>query len=264
MSRTAGAPHPIDAPGTDEAAWAAWPGLDALPEAGLPGIGLTSAGAAAHPDDGALGGGPASVVVVAAHPDDEVLGAGGLLAVLAAAGARLRLVAVTDGEGSHRGRPDPAALARRRAAETAAALRALGAGTTEVIRLGLPDAGLAGREDELAAALEPLTAGFGVCLAPWDGDLHPDHEAAGRAARRAADRVLCYPIWMWHWASPADSRVPWDRALRVTLPAHAAARKRAAIGCFASQTEDRGDGLGPVLPAAMIAHFTRATEVLLP
>jgi len=256
VSRSA-AGHPIDAPGTEESAWAAWPGLDALPGAELAGV---------H-----------SAVIVAAHPDDEVLGAGGLIAALSASGARLRLVAVTDGEGSHRGRTDRTTLARRRTAETAAALRALGAETTDVVRLGLPDTGLAGREDELTAALGGLIAGFDLCLAPWDRDMHPDHEAAGHAARRAAWPAgrprargvrgawfLCYPIWMWHWASPADPRVPWDRALRVPLAASAAARKRAAIGCFASQTEDRGDGLGPVLTAGMTAHFTRATEVLLP
>lgn len=252
VSRVADTRHPIDAPGTDEAAWAAWPGLDALPAASAAGL-----------------AGLASAVVVAAHPDDEVLGVGGMIAMLAAAGARLRLVAITDGESSHRGRADSVALARRRTSETAAALRALGAETAEVIRLGLPDSGLADRENDLAAALEPLFAGFDVWLAPWDRDMHPDHEAAGRAARRAATaqaglRGLCYPVWMWHWASPADPRVPWDRALRVPLPPGASTRKRAAIGCFASQTEDRGDGLGPVLPESMIAHFTRATEVLLP
>jgi hypothetical protein len=41
------------------------------------------------------------------------------------------------------------------------------------------------------------------------------------------------------------------------------ARKRAAIGCFASQTQDRGHGLGPVLSPGVIAYFTRAMEVLL-
>jgi LmbE family N-acetylglucosaminyl deacetylase len=244
VSRAAVPRHPIDAPGTDETLWSAWPGLDALPQAELAGL--------------------ASAVVVAAHPDDEVLGVGGLISVLAAAAARLRLITVTDGESSHRGHADPAVLAKRRTAETAAALAALGAGTAEVVRLGLPDAGLAGREDELAAALGPLTEGFDVCLAPWDGDLHPDHETAGRAARRAAPGAVCYPIWMWHWASPGDPRVPWDQALRVPLPPHAAAMKRAAIGCFASQTEERGGSLGPVLTTGMIAHFTRTMEVLLP
>jgi LmbE family N-acetylglucosaminyl deacetylase len=234
-------PHPIDAPGTDERSWADW--LHTLPGTGMTGL--------------------ASAVIVAAHPDDEVLGAGGLISELAAAGARLRLIAVTDGENSHRGLGDPAALARRRTAETAAALRALGAERTEVIRLGLPDSELAAREDELAGALPQLTSGFDVCLAPWDHDMHPDHEAAGRAARRYCRRVLCYPVWMWHWASPGDPRVPWDRAFGVPLSPQAAARKRAAIGCFLSQTESRSPELGPVLSAGMLAHFTRDTEVLL-
>jgi LmbE family N-acetylglucosaminyl deacetylase len=202
---------------------------------------------------------------VAAHPDDEVLGVGGLISTLAASRVRLRLVAVTDGERSHQGHASPGPLAARRTAETAAALRALGAPATEVIRLGLPDSGLASREDELAAALAPLVGGFDLCLAPWDRDMHPDHEAASRAARRAGPPVMyCYPVWMWHWASPADPRVPWDQALRIPLPSRAVSRKRAAITCFASQTEDRSPDLGPVLTPGMIAHFIRGTEVLLP
>lgn len=243
------APHPIDAPGTDEAAWAAWRTLDSLPEARVNGVSLA---------------GVPSAVIVAAHPDDEVLGAGGLISVLAASGARLRLVAVTDGEGSHPGHADPAALGRRRAAESAGALRALGADGTEAIRLGLPDRGLADHEETLVATLAPLVAGFDVCLAPWEHDLHPDHETAGRAARRAGRApVLGYPVWMWHWASPADPRVPWEQAARVPLPPDAAARKHAAIREFTSQAEDRGGGLGPVLSPGMIAHFTRAAEVVL-
>jgi LmbE family N-acetylglucosaminyl deacetylase len=247
VSRAAG-PHPIDSPGTDERTWAAWPWLSTPPGAGLARL-----------------AGIKSAVIVAAHPDDEVLGAGGLISMLAASRARLRLVAVTDGQRSHRGHAPAASLARRRTAETAAALPALGARAAEVIRLGLPDSGLACLEDELTAALAPLVAGFDLCLAPWDRDMHPDHEAAGRAARRAGPGALyCFPIWMWHWASPGDPRVPWDRALKVPLPPRAASRKRAAITCFASQTEDRGHGLGPVLTPGMIAHFTRTMEVLLP
>jgi LmbE family N-acetylglucosaminyl deacetylase len=241
--------HPIDAPGMEERAWAAWPWLSAPSRAEAAAAGLAGA---------------ASAVVVAAHPDDEVLGAGGLLSMLAASGTRLRLVAVTDGEGSHRGHADPAALARQRTAETAAALTALGAPATEVIRLRLPDTGLAGCEGKLTEALAPLVAGFELCLAPWEHDMHPDHEAAGRAARGAGPRALYYyPVWMWHWARPADPRVPWEQALRIPLPPSAAAAKRAAIGCFTSQTRDRGRGLGPVLTPGMIAHFTRTTEVLL-
>jgi LmbE family N-acetylglucosaminyl deacetylase len=238
--------HPIDAPGTAEAAWRAWPVLAALPA--WPVTDWPSA------------------VVFAAHPDDEVLGAGGIIALLAAAGARLRVVAVTDGESSHPGRSTAqrAELAGRRARERAAALEALGAGMAEVIRLGLPDAGLADREAELAARVPGLAAGFDVCLAPWTGDLHADHETVGRAARRAAGPVFFYPVWMWHWAGPGDARVPWAQAGRVLLPAGPRGRKGAAIGCFASQLEDRGAGAGPVLTAQFAAHFERDYEVLFP
>jgi LmbE family N-acetylglucosaminyl deacetylase len=246
-----GPPSLIDQPGTREHAWDSWPELRLLP-----------------PEDPRTW---PSAVVVAAHPDDEVLGAGGTMSILAAAGTRVRLVAVTDGEGSHPD-ADPAAIARIRAAESAAALDLLcpsgiGASGIEVIRLGFPDTGLAGHEEELAAALGEQCAGFGVCLAPWEADAHADHEAAGRAAwragRLAGARVLTYPIWMWHWATPGDRRVPWHRACQVRLPAEVAARKRAAIDVFASQLTDRGPGVGPVLPAGIVAHFTRSEEVLL-
>ncbi len=238
-------PNRIDRPGTPEEAWDSWLELRYLPVI----------------DPQAWG----SVVIVAAHPDDEVLGAGGTMALLAAAGARLRLVAVTDGEASHPD-ADPDVTARTRTAESAGALQLLGVRDIEVIRLRFPDAGLAAREDELSARLRDLCAGFGVCLAPWEADAHADHEAAGRAARRAAwqagQEVLSYPIWMWHWAKPADRRVPWPRACQVPLPPEVAAGKRAAIGAFASQLADRG-ARGPVLPPGIVAHFTRTQEVLL-
>ena len=235
-------PNRIDRPGTAEESWASWPGLRYLP----------TADPLAWPN----------VAVVAAHPDDEVLGVGGTIAMLAAAGARLRVIAVTDGEASHPG-ADPAALGRIRAQERAAALAALGAGGSEVVRLGLPDTGLAAREAELAAILREQCAGFDVCLTPWDGDAHADHEAAGRAARRAGLPVLSYPIWMWHWAKPAYPRVPWPRACRIPLPAGVTARKRSAIQPFASQLSGRGPALEPVLPPGIVAHFTRDQEVLL-
>lgn len=235
-------PNRIDRPGTAEDAWDSWTGLRHLPAA----------------DPGTW----PSVVIVAAHPDDEVLGAGGILALLACAGARLRLVAVTDGEASHPG-ADPAQVARVRGEESAAALATLGVADIDVIRLGFPDTGLTAHEDELTARLRDLCAGFDVCLAPWEQDGHADHEAAGRAARRAARGVLAYPIWMWHWAAPGDTRVPWHQACRIPLSPQVAAKKKAAIGTFTSQLTDRGAALGPVLPPGIVAHFTRDQEVLL-
>jgi LmbE family N-acetylglucosaminyl deacetylase len=235
-------PNRIDAPGTAEAAWRAWPALRRFPVASV--------------------GSWASAVVIAAHPDDEILGAGGTIALLARAGARLRLVAVTDGEASHPGTADPAGLARRRIAESAAALKILGADNVEMVRLRLPDTGVADREDDLAGMLRRLCAGFDVCLAPWEDDAHADHEAAGRAARRATGHVLCYPVWMWHWAVPGDERVPWDRCLQIPLPPDIATGKHAAIQAFTSQLTPRGPSGTPMLPKAIVAHFTRASEVL--
>ena len=240
-----GEPNRIDLPGTPEEAWESWLELWQLP----------AASPQAWP----------SVVVIAAHPDDEVLGVGGTMAVLAAGSARLRLIAVTDGEASHPG-TDTETIRRTRTAESADALAVLGVLGIDVIRLRFPDTGLAACEDELSARLRELCAGFAVCLAPWEADAHADHEAAGRAARRAArwagQQVLSYPIWMWHWAKPGDRRVPWPRACQVPLPAEVEARKRSAISAFASQLTDR-DGAGPVLPPGIVAHFTRAHEVLL-
>jgi LmbE family N-acetylglucosaminyl deacetylase len=241
-------PNPIDAPGTSDATWRAW-----LPLADLPELDISSW---------------TSAVILAAHPDDEVLGAGGIISQLAAAGARLRVIAVTDGETAP-DCADAAALARRRAGERSAALQALGAAGTEVLRLGLPDAGLTGRATDVADRIADLATGFDVCLAPWEHDVHGDHEAVGRAARQvsgrqASGRTFFYPVWMWHWAAPADPRVPWHQAVRVPLPPAVAERKEAAIECFASQLGEGEQGETPVLTEGFVAHVTRGCEVLVP
>jgi LmbE family N-acetylglucosaminyl deacetylase len=244
-----GVDDPIAADGTPEEAWAAWPGLAGLPELRVDGW--------------------RRVTVLAAHPDDDVLAAGGTLARLAAAGATVRLVAVTDGEASHLGNPwvDPKALAARRVLETTAALDALGLAGAELVRLRLPDSGLAGVEDALAAALVEPLAGADACLAPWRGDRHPDHEATGRAAATAAAvagvPLLEFPVWTWHWATPGDRRVPWSRAAAVPLDAARLARKNQAVSCFGSQLYPQGADAGalPILPPEEIAHFTRPREV---
>jgi LmbE family N-acetylglucosaminyl deacetylase len=248
MNNTRAPANPIDAPGTAEATWRSWPGL-----ARLPALDVTPW---------------TSAVIVAAHPDDEVLGPGGIIAMLAAAGARLRVVAVTDGEYSHGERADPAALTRRRVAERQAALDDLGARDAEIIRLGLPDAALDGRDADIAAALDGLVTGFDACLASWAHDVHADHEAVGRAVARIRHQVTgsawFFPVWMWHWARPADPGVPWRHAARVPLTQDTAARKRAAISRFGSQTEPRPGGAGPVLAPDFVSHFLRNDELLLP
>ncbi|WP_282206755.1 PIG-L deacetylase family protein [Kitasatospora fiedleri] len=251
------AADPIQAPGTPEQDWRAWAPLHRLPAvdplACLP----------ARPD------GPPVVLVVAAHPDDEVLGFGGTIAVLAAAGVRVRLVSVTDGEASHPHSTAAAArdLAALRARELRRATRELGA-DVPAVRLGLPDSGVARHEPALAAELTGLLADCDLCVAPFSADLHPDHEAAGRAALAAGAArgvpVWEYPVWAWHWAVPGDPRLPWSRAARIALPPAARARKHAALRCFRSQIEPLGNGPGDaaILPPDELAHFRRDFEVL--
>ncbi|MGW3819710.1 PIG-L deacetylase family protein [Streptomyces sp. NPDC005046] len=239
----------IDARGTDEAEWR---------EAQLPD----------HLAHLLLPAGP--VVVVAAHPDDEVLGFGGAMAALLGAGHEVHTVCLSDGEASHGPLPPPGRerLAARRRVELAAALGELG-DLPAAVHAGLPDTGLDEHEHRAQAVIgEVLDAvGAEVCVAPWEGDLHSDHEAAGRAARHAgrnrATPVWSYPVWMWHWARPHDDRVPWDRAAVLPLTEAAIQRKRAAISRFTSQLEPRGPGIGPVLSAQEIAHHTRTFETVI-
>ena len=238
--------HPIDAPGTDEASGA--PGRDSTrcPQAG------TGQLAGQRRDRGRA---PGRRGTRRRRPDIGA-GRGGRTAAAGGGHRRRRLAPGPRRPGRARTAPDGGD--DRRAARPGRRERPRWSGS------GCPTPGWPASEDELAAALAPLTAGFDMCLAPWDRDLHPDHEAAGRAARRAAPRVLCYPVWMWHWASPADPRVPWDRALRVPLPPRAAARSARRSAASPARPRTGATASGPVLAPAMIAHFTRDDGGLLP
>lgn len=211
-----------------------------------------------------------TVLVCAAHPDDDVLGVGGLMGTLAARGVRLHLLAATDGEASHPGSTvvTPEQLGALRVEETRAALAVLGVHPAETVRLRLPDSGLAGVEAELNAAVTEAARDADLILAPWEHDAHPDHEALGRAARVAAAThdlpLLAFPIWAWQWAVPGDARVPWDRAVRVPLPAGRRSAKRSAVDCFASQVRPIGPepADAAVLSPEMLSTFDRDAEVL--
>lgn len=189
------------------------------------------------------------LLVLAAHPDDESLGAGGLVAAAARSGLPVRVVVATAGEGSHPGATAWGAddLRRTRTAEAreaVARLRGEHAGAVDLELLDLPDGGLAGREDEITAAISSWVTPSTLVLAPWVGDGHPDHEAVGRVAAdlaAAVARVWWYPIWLWHWGTGED--LPWERLRVVPLDAQLLAAKRAGIDAHGSQ-------VGPLGPAA--------------
>ena len=208
-------------------------------------------------------------LVVAPHPDDEVLGAGGTLAELAACGATIAVLALTDGEASHPGASITAGeLARLRVAETTEATTRLFGEAPAIERLGLPDGQLARHEETIEHALRDRLEANSWCFAPHRQDGHPDHEAAGRAAARAcADvgaRLIEYPIWLWHWSAPDDAAISWERAVRVRLTSAAYRRKQDAISAFATQVAPLEDGSAgrAILPPHVLARFARSDEVL--
>lgn len=236
-----------DGIGTPEAAWQASPQLAHLPQ--LP---------------QSL---PERLVVVAAHPDDETLGAGGLIAHLGARGVEVHVVVATAGEASHPGSPtySRTELAGRRSIEVREAVHRLSP-TATIHELALPDGELAEHLEALQARVSELVVARTWVAAPWRDDGHPDHAAAGRAAATVAAGVadlLEYPVWAWHWATPADPVLPWSRMRRLLLTASERVRKGAAMSAHASQVEPLSAQVGDeaLLSPELLAHFERSSEV---
>lgn len=216
-----------------------------------------------------LGAGrPERVVVVAAHPDDESLGAGGVIATVRAAGIPVTLVVATAGEHSHPRSPTMTvtALAQQRRREAERAWAALGGDADELTVWDLPDGSLTTHDKELTGRLVAVI-GDGratLLLAPYLEDGHPDHDALGRVAQRAAYRtgatLLHYPVWLWHHADPGE--VPWGRLRRVALTASDRNAKARAIACHRSQVAPLSDRPGDetLLSPSLIEHFTGPHE----
>jgi LmbE family N-acetylglucosaminyl deacetylase len=209
------------------------------------------------------------LVVVAPHPDDETLGLGATTAQLVDSGVNVRVVSVSDGgDAQPDATPwDRARLETTRRYELRRAASVLG--VPRPVSLGLPDGQLADHEDRLAESLAAILADCAPgawCAATWRGDGHPDHEAVGRAAARACAHVgaelLEFPVWMWHWASPCDPAVPWNRAHSVRLSGWALDRKRLAAQCFRSQLQPGGAGTAPLFPACVLQRLLAVGEVV--
>jgi LmbE family N-acetylglucosaminyl deacetylase len=212
-------------------------------------------------------------IVVAPHPDDETLALGGAIAALSASGTAVVVVTASDGEASHpfstTVTPDELRILRR--GESRRALRALAdaqPGNVLNVQLHLPDGHLDGLQEDLTDQLLKYLTPRDLCFATWEFDGHPDHEAVGRAAKRASElsgaRLLEYPVWMWHWARPDEATVPWDRARRIELGEDEQRRKALAIACYESQTLALGDAPGDeaIVPPTDLLHFQRPFEVV--
>jgi LmbE family N-acetylglucosaminyl deacetylase len=237
---------------SSEAGWRNWPLWEAaapLPTAGL-----------------------GHLIVVSAHPDDETLGAAGLIQHAARRGASITVVVATDGEASH---PDsrtwsPSRLAAARRAELAHAVRLL-APAARIRFLGLGDGQLSGRVQRLEALLHAVAGsrtgpGATALAAPWRGDGHPDHEAAGSAAAAAAAGagavLLEYPVWLWHWGTPGQPGVPWDRFRVLRLDPAMRRLKAAAMAAHTTQVAPLSalPGDEVLLGSEVLEHFGRDFE----
>jgi len=239
------------APGTPAAVWSADERFGALPALALRRTGRT--------------------VVVAAHPDDETLGAGGLLAELSDAGHPAEVVVVSDGSASHPGSPTlgPSDLVARRRAEVLDAVRLLSPGS-RVALLGHPDGALREARDAVEADLRAVLADgppVDQLVANWRGDGHRDHRIVGEVCATLADELGCalleYPLWLWHWATPDDPRVPWDALGVVELTDRSVVRKHRAVAAHVTQvtplSADPSDA--PTLHPAFLRAFDRDVEV---
>ncbi len=240
----------IHGDGTPEAVWRGWELASGVAE--LAPATWTTAGT--------------RLLVVAPHPDDELLACGGLLCDHIAGGGQALIIAVTDGEASHPGSTtwSPERLAPARRAERAEGMARLGLAEVPTLTLGLRDGQVTQQVDHLTSLLLQTARPGDIVVSTWRGDGHPDHDATGRAAAAAAQTRGCRhieaPVWMWHWATPADPRVPWVRLRRLPVAAAIRARKCRALAAHATQLADRDNGEGPVLGEQIRARAERLTE----
>lgn len=202
-------------------------------------------------------------VVVAPHPDDESLSSGGLVAYQRERGLEVIVIAVSDGEASY----DPdgdGELARTRRAEQRSALELLGVGPRFVRRLGLPDSRVADFEVDLSRRLIEVLRPDDLLVATWSRDVHPDHEACGRAALeavRVVPAVLVFSMfWTWHHRVLDD--VDASRLLAFELSDSVRAAKQEAIRQHTSQFETQ-DGRAPILDDVLVEPATWSCEYFL-
>lgn len=240
------------------------------------------------------------VLVFAPHPDDETLGCGAALAGAVAAGHAVRVVAATDGGGSHLGsiRWSPERTGAHRARELAAALDVLGSGRIRHERLGCRDRGVpctdasAGRcviERLVARVLEERPA---YLWTTWEGDPHVDHRRCAALARAVvreagegghAPMLIRFPVWgRFVEIAPVGSNGdalhdsegehaatsaidPDEELVRFSPDSTLKGLKRRALACHATQMttliDDDPDGF--VMPAAMQTHFVEHDELFL-
>jgi len=132
-------------------------------------------------------GKPLQVIMIGAHPDDTEGKGGGTAALWAAAGAKVMMVSVTNGDAGHQ-TEGGGALARRRAAECRAAAEILGVSwRTLDFHDGELEPNLEARWAVIRAIREWKTD---IVITHRPNDYHPDHRYTGQIVQDAAYMVV--------------------------------------------------------------------------
>lgn len=198
------------------------------------------------------------LLVVAAHADDETLGCGATIALARRLKTPVDVVIVTDGAAAHG--DASAALALERREEAVAALAELGEGIGSAF-LDVPDSATPEHRDRIRDEVASRAAGAPgsvLLLSTWTGDGHRDHRVVGEVCAEVAEELghdlLAAPIWLWHWAEPTSTAVPWKALIRVAADDELRTRRRRALDRYPSQTSPAPGGG----PAVLHPRFLRA------
>ncbi|MBV2127869.1 PIG-L deacetylase family protein [Arsukibacterium indicum] len=141
-----------------------------------------------------------TVVVVAAHPDDEVLGCAGTIALHSAAGDRVHVIFMADGEKS-RSAQTPQLASRKKAAHAAAGI--LGVQSVRFLDFAdnaMDSVPLLSVNQALEKALQPLQPE--LVYTHFGGDLNIDHRLTYQAVLTACRpqpgqsvrRICCFEV----------------------------------------------------------------------
>jgi LmbE family N-acetylglucosaminyl deacetylase len=214
-------------------------------------------------------GKPLRVIAFGAHPDDAELKASGVAALWAAAGAKVKFVAMTNGDIGHfaqAGGP----LATRRKAEVAECARILGI-ETDVLDI---------HDGELVPSLENRKA-MARKIREWDADIvmghrpydyHPDHRYTGVLMNDAAVVVAApfftpdtpatrgNPVFMYYSDNFKDP-IAFDPTIVVSIDA-VAEQKWKCIAAMPSQFADKDSWQGRYLPGVPQDDKGRAAFIL--
>ena len=148
---------------------------------------VSSFGEDARAQTGEKSGEPLRVIMIGAHPDDTEGKGGGTAALWAAAGAKVMMVSVTNGDAGHQSEGG-GALAQRRAEECRAAARILGVSwRTLDFHDGELEPNLEARKAVIRAIREWKAD---IVISHRSNDYHPDHRYTGQIVQDAAYMVV--------------------------------------------------------------------------